>query len=500
MSQLACSSEAPPTGSGDTGSGGATGGAGPGTGGAPGSGGSAGSGGATTGGAPGVGGSGAEVIDDSFVINVTQSPIIGTVASVEFSVGLPLTQASVQFGRTEGIWEYEAPVDDLAGATHQALLLGMKPGTTYAARIVAESGGSVISSPVFPVETGFLPNGLFGVVTTNPAAGTLAGGFTITCNGFGNAVASSSDTYATILDADGDFVWAYPLGDTPVSTCSSARMSFDGRHMWIGNFSNVTDDGALLRVTMDGAESESYSLPGRHHHFAILPNGHVLYPAQKNGGGCGVDGGSSCNGGPGTGNQEGADLIMDLDPETGQSTQLYDEDQDFAAEIAEYGAHTNYVSYVPHLSAVSFSMRHMSAIGLLSYPEGELLAVFNGPDSIAGFGVDWEVQHGHQFTEERLLVFNNTTSGNANILGVSFDLEAETGTVDTLIAAGGTSLAFGDVQQLEGGNLMVTYSTSGVIEEVDPSGAVLQRMTATEALGYAVRRKTLYGAPPPFGN
>ena len=309
-----------------------------------------------------------------------------------------------------------------------------------------------------------------------------------------------SSTYAAILDADGDFVWAYDVSDTVVSTCSSARMSIDGRYMWIGNFSNVSDDGALLRVSMDGLESESYSLPGRHHHFAVLPSGNILYQAQENGGGCGVDGSGSCNGGPGTGNQEGADLLMELDPETGMSTELYNENTDFSAEIDEYGAHTNYVSYVPHLEAISFSMRHMSAIGLLSYPGMELLAVFNGPDAVDEFGLDWEVQHGHHFAEDRLLVFNNTSTGKSNILGVSFDLMAGTASSETVIANGGTSLAFGDIQQLANGNLMVTYSTSGVIEEVDASGSVLQRLEATEAVGYAVRRKTLYGPPPPYGN
>src|SRR5690606_6543442 len=161
---------------------------------------------------------------------------------------------------------------------------------------------------------------------------------------------------------------------------------------------------------------------------------------------------------------------------------------------------TNYVSYVPHLEAVSFSMRHMSAIGLVSYPEGQLLATFNGPDTVNEFGLDWEVQHGHHFAEDRLLVFNNTQSGTANILGVTFDLDAATASQETVIAGGGTSLAFGDIQQLDGGNLLVTYSTSGVMEEVDPAGNVDQRMEASEAIGYAVRRDSLYGPPPPFGN
>ena len=86
-----------------------------------------------------------------------------------------------------------------------------------------------------------------------------------------------STSWVIIVDKDVDIVWWYEVTDTAVSGPSHARMSYEGEHMWVGNFSNTTSDGALLRVKMDGTEEESYSLPERNHDFGILPNNHVVF-------------------------------------------------------------------------------------------------------------------------------------------------------------------------------------------------------------------------------
>ena len=50
------------------------------------------------------------------------------------------------------------------------------------------------------------------------------------------------------------------------------------------------------------------------------------------------------------------------------------------------------------------------------------------------------------------------------------------------------------MQRLPNGNTLITYSTDGVILEVDPSWATVQ--TLTGSYGYADWRETLYGPPP----
>jgi hypothetical protein len=56
----------------------------------------------------------------------------------------------------------------------------------------------------------------------------------------------------------------------------------------------------------------------------------------------------------------------------------------------------------------------------------------------------------------------------------------------------------GDVQRLANGNTVVSYSTQGVLHEVDPSGSLVRELTwdLGGAFGYVVQRPTLYGPPP----
>lgn len=431
-----------------------------------------------------------QAVSGDFTVDLTLSDVIQTVGIAEWSSPSPIDEARIEFGREAGNYEFSAPVD-LSEPNYRTLLLGMKQNTTYYVQIFAQSGGSALASDVLTLDTLSLPNSTPSLIVNDVNPSALYGGFTINCTGVGGFGGNQGSGVAFVFDKDGDPVWAYDLAGTEVSGCSRARMSFDGKDMWIGNFSNVSPDGALMRLGMDGQTSRVYSIPGRHHDFAVLPNNNILYQAQANGGmGRG-------------GADEGNDLINELDVETGESRLLYDENTDFAEQISESGAHTNYIEYVPHLNGISFSMRHTSTIGVITYPavgeQAQLLMVFGGP--LSNFDFSWSIQHGHELLENSLLIFNNEAEsgmGTSAALEYQYDLSSGTGTlVMNYAPQGRSSGAFGDVQRLPNGNTLVTYSTQGVIHEID-SNATLLREISTDPLGYSQHRKTLYGPPPTF--
>jgi len=444
-------------------------------------------GGKATGGSGGTAGAG----QNHFTINVSLSTAIATVGIVEWSIDVPIDSAVIDFGRDAAAFEYQAPVN-LTKPSYRTLLLGMKPDTTYSLRITAQGGGTTYTSDVLTVQTGFLPNGLpeLDVSDMNPSALYAGGGFTANCTGLSGGPGlgnPSTRSWAFIYDKDGDQVWAYDLTDTEVSGCSRARMSVDGDYMWAGNFNNAMPNGYLFRVSMDGLGTpQTYSCPGRNHDFAFLPSGNVLYWEQQNGGGY-------------TDGKEGPDYIMELDPATSEKRIIYDQMRDFAEQINDsQGAHTNQVNYVPELNAISFSMRHTSTIGLISYPGAELLAVFGGP--ISTFDIEWDIQHGHHVLADHLFIFNNNGSnGGSSILGFDFNIAASTATERLDYSSGRSSGAFGDVKELPNGNIFVTYSTSGVFHEITATGQLLREVSTSDSLGYSEHRRTLYGAPPPFG-
>jgi len=420
-------------------------------------------------------------------LSLSLSEAIATVGIAEFSATGVIDAARIEFGRQAGSYEFSAPVD-LTEPNYRTLLLGMKESTTYYVQVFAESGGDTLTSEVLTLDTGALPNATPTVTVNDINPSALYGGFTVNCTGVGGVGGTQGSGVAFIIDQDGDAVWSVELAGTPVSGCSRARMSFDGKDMWIGNFSNVSPDGALMRLSMDGLTSETFSFPGRHHDFTVLPNNNILFQEQENGGmGRG-------------GADEGPDLIKELDVNTGIARLLYHENTDFSVQISESGAHTNYIKYVPHLNAISFSMRHTSTIAVITYPEvgatAELLMVFGGP--LNDFDFSWEYQHGHELLENSILIFNNTAAdsfGESAVLEYEYDLTAGTGTQVMNYLSGNSSGAFGDVQRLPNGNTFITYSTAGIWHEIDASGALLREMS-TDSFGYSQHRKTLYGPPP----
>ena len=287
---------------------------------------------------------------------------------------------------------------------------------------------------------------------------------------------------AFIFDKDGDPVWSYDLSKTSAASCTRARMSYDGKYLWAGNFGNTTADGALTRVTMDGLSTpENFSLPGRSHDFAILPNDHIAYFARN-------DGGASMS----------PESIRELDPATSATTLIYDELTDFEALIRTRGGHTNQVNYVPELKALSFSMYFADTVALVSYPEGQLLAAFGGENTTFS-SMSWSGQHGHDVRADHFDVFNNNgTNGGASVLRFQYDLASKTATAQSDYSSGVDSPAFGDVKEQPNGNYFVTYSTSSVMHELDPSLKLLREVETNVLIGYTEHRATLYGKPPPY--
>jgi hypothetical protein len=66
-------------------------------------------------------------------------------------------------------------------------------------------------------------------------------------------------------------------------------------------------------------------------------------------------------------------------------------------------------------------------------------------------------------------------------------------------ASGIASSVLGDVQILDNGNRLITFSTAGVIHEVNGTSKSLIQSTSFSsggATGYSTKRASLYGPPP----
>ena len=161
---------------------------------------------------------------------------IPTVGIVTFTTSMSnVMSGTIDFGLTTA-YGMSAPID-VAGQSYRTLLLGMKGARMYNYRItIRSSGGQECQSANLTLMTGRMPDSFQKPTLTPATAPGLSGGFLIT----GQDQGSVGSRGAYIIDADGDFVWWYSIG----SDVAGARMSYDGKHMWINNINVPGPDRA----------------------------------------------------------------------------------------------------------------------------------------------------------------------------------------------------------------------------------------------------------------
>ncbi len=420
--------------------------------------------GATTG-ATGTTGS-ANSVSCTFTVTQTMSDVIPTVGIVEFSVDLPtVDSATVQFGLDTN-YGMSAPVD-LAAANYRTLLLGMKTSREYHFRVSAISGSDQCSSEDFTLTTGDRPNGLGLDDPSIAGAGTpeqLADGYLITARW-----GTNNGGPAFILDKDNDLVWWFEAEDDVIR----ARMSYDGKAMWIRNTAQTNGTGVVQRVSMDGLSVERWDVPPTTHDLAVIPDGKLGLIAHT----------------------DGCDEVVEFNPADGSTTPLFNLEQ----AHGQTDCHVNYLAYSAADDSFYVSDWQNSTYVKISRT-GELIWVLNGEASDFT-GSNWTYQHGiHVLAPDHFLIFSNGAPGeNSQALEYSIDETTMTATELWRYDAGVQANFGGDIQRLANGNTLITYSSAGIIQQLDPSGQLLQELTYPigTTVSYAVKRGSLYGGPPP---
>jgi hypothetical protein len=452
---FSCSEKADPPGGGDGGSSGS------------------GVGGSATGGSAGSGGSTTEC---TIAASASLSERIPTVGIVTFTTDLAgMTGARIEFGRDTS-YGMTAPVEP-DGDDNRTLLLGMKPATEYHYRVVATGPSGTCTGPDQTITTGARANGLPTLdVRTTTTAAELSGGFLLTGQYLGSG---GSGAPAYIVDADGDIVWWFVTGQANVT---SARMSYDGKHMWIQNANVPESQGAEVhRVSMDGMTDEDLTsdFEGANHQFTVLPDETVVFYAYS---------------------ENDCDDIKERSPD-GTVRTLVNSGE---AQGVDAPCHVNHIEYSPEDDTLVFSDLDHDSITKIRR-NGEVVWVLGGPASdFTGEAQTWSRQHGIDVLGlDRFVFFNNGAMGSASgslAIEILLDLDAMTASRPWTYTAVPSiaNLVMGDVQRMDNGNTIVAYSTQGVVHEVDANGQLLQEVTwpLGGAFGYIVKHATLYGPPP----
>ena len=412
---------------------------------------------------------------------------IPTVGIVSWSVDLTgLTMANISFG-LDGATPMTAPVDPAAGPMFRTLLLGMKGSRTYTFRINVSNGTTQCQSQPYTIMTGAVSNQVPRITrTAGASASAAAKGFFVTSTGLAN-MGGGGSAFAFIFDSDGDPVWWAPA---PPS-CSRAKMSYEGTDMWamaLNVQNGQANGGRVDRISMDGL-TRMQSVTGMsncHHDLTTLPGGKVACPSWIRQSG-----------------DQPSDII-ERDAQGNITTFLRIDQTVYVGGSGAGGGtgtfHANAIHYNAADDTYIVADRNPNLLVKVArtgvvWQLGGSCTSAPATRCVAG---SWRVNHGfHRPDATSILFFNNGTSGASTAFKYTIN---DSGTTCTATEAwqyrpGTTSNVLGDVQQLPNGNVVVTFSTAGVIQEIDSSRTLVQSFNVGVA-GYSEWRETLYGPPP----
>ncbi|MBT3218601.1 MAG: hypothetical protein HN348_05870 [Proteobacteria bacterium] len=437
---------------------------------------------------------------DDFEVTIELSDYISTVANFSFTTEVgELESAFVQFG---GSTDYSTtvPVDMTKGSPYQVWLAGMKPNSTYHARVSANSGGTTHVSNDYSVTTGHRPNELpdIEVDLRHEEQSLMAqGGYLITSI-FG------APATPIILDGDGEYVWWHSAPkDFPVSR---TRLSADGQwvYYWTTNVHGAglrpndddpPDNQALYRVSIDGSVEESFDLSEGHHDFFEMSDGHIAFIEYDK---RHVDG-----------EEVWGDRIMDLDPQTGNTTEIYsiwddfeyDPDAQPEDDHSENWSHGNALRFDAEEDSLYLGFRVFSSIIKVDRNGGTLEWVLGGEgNDFDGGDKIFNSQHGFQIVEDGLVVFDNGDPKRNYSQVIHLSLNEDTLTAEpnwTYKPEPSTyTFSLGDVLCLPNGNYLADFSNGGQMDEFTADGDLVWRLNGDlgGAFGYVFYVEDLYAA------
>ena len=372
-------------------------------------------------------------------------------------------------------WVELAPHDDVP---YDAVLLGLKPETTYAVQLLRETTEGPVCSAVHEVTTGALPSGLpahelevvdegegFLLVPSHPREG---GG------------------WVTLVDADGDVVW-YTLREG-----LRARISLDGRAVLLNDFAfDPDDDGTIIRVELDGTGEHELRVPGAHMDFVeVAPDTFATFGWER-------DEHGSASG----------ETLVRVEPD-GTTTELWRASDDLGPpdhwspgrSEPEMWAHLNHLEHDDGAYyVVSRERREVYRIPADTGRVDWTLGPTGGDFAVADGGAPLDFDpHSAVPTPDGLLLFD-TGSPRSAWCSAALEYALDLDTMDVgqrwLYATDDCQVSdyLGNAVPLWNGHRLLVLAMSGQIDEVDADGRLVSRLRMPEGwwISYATKVPTL---------
>lgn len=292
-----------------------------------------------------------------------------------------------------------------------------------------------------------------------------------------------ADTAATIFDLHGRVVWYHVEGQGMGVT--RERLSVDGAsvlYMVAAYGDSAEGDPAIVRVRFDGKELERIHIRSANHDFAELPDGTIgaIVSDVRTVEGVRYRGNAIVERSP-----EGTERTVwsafdDFDPITTPSR--YDD--------GELWTHANALDYDAESDSYWLGLRNLDMLVKIGRDSAEVVERVGGEDPTLPFAGSTEAfsgQHQFQWLEHGLLVFDNSADDRiSHPVEYAFDANRTTLTqvwahyADPVI----WNYALGDVERDNDGGTRITYSTSGVVLQLNADDSARWQMSSPLGTGF----------------
>jgi hypothetical protein len=405
------------------------------------------------------------------------------------------SQAWVEYG-LDGELDQSTPVSDSCNTDHEVAVLGLKAGRSYSFRPVSMTpGGTRVEGPVRTVDLAAQPPGLPAFEVSRPDAGEEEeGGFVL------SSTLGVDNGWVVILDRDGDPVWFHKAdGALSITTTLSGRDHKSILHSQY-DVQQRTDVGGTVRMSLADGEPQLTPTYLAHHDFVELPDGQLAW-IQLELGTAEVDGEQVSVAG---------DRIVEApegeDPGEGSTVFSFLEDYSdpepecvhFYADAFGTGAydwvHANSLMYDDEEGAYYLMSKNLNALFKIDRTRGELIWQLGGEGStleLVGDGQPFTHAHMSHRWGDSILVFDNGYHQNpSRSRVVEYLIDEENKTYEQVWEYFDPDERFvqllGDARRLPNGNTLVSWTSAGLLTEIDSEGAVVWQ--AESELGFSTGR------------
>lgn len=429
----------------------------------------------------------AVVVDDSCRVDaslLTIEPRLGpveTVIVVPWTASSPVGARVVYTDTTDPDTELSTPESESA-TSGVVNVVGLRPNRTVELHLEAEVDGEVVCSEESTITTGSLPAELPEMVVSTAEDGRVKGWETV-------AVIREKTSFATILDADGGFVWAAEVPSTiyraTLSLDHTAVLSNQPPQFW-------TAVGTLRKTPLGEGEEKAVEVVGAHTDFVELPDGTVATLGWAN---------KLFDND--TRNLLG-DTIIEVDPDGTQTEvwNIFDHiepnlDTTYAPSPVSTGEEVPFLEEWSHVNSINYdadsddyivtgSFNH--SVMRIDRATGDMVWVVTDGGGATDFEVvsddrELELPHSAQLVDQdTVLAFSRGAVG-------SEDDPAACAWVTELALDGGSGVAtplmhyasddcvtipyLGEARRIDEGNTMVTWSPAGRLSQVDADASLV---------------------------